>query len=317
MNQPPPPEIIWEIAAVHFLQKETSHKVGNVLWAAEKDKWSYQVIGKWMQTTTFLLTLWEKKFALKLSNNEKMKWDTEIELWLREKQWQNNPQIFSTGEGQLPGISGKYLWNIQEYIPWTLWKESEINDAQLDSFLSQLDSLHSIHQSETSGWGWLVNNKNGQEEGFWNYINIFKGKIDKCDFFSHNRRRERVMEKIEHLQTRVWDMSHYKPVLIHNDAHTSNVILDGPASVRLIDYGNPKWSCPEEELAVIQTHCIGSRMWLFKRILDWYRSKRPFDDDLFQLFALLNACSKINTRKEEVKRLLVWNQLVEPLLVSL
>lgn len=62
------------------------------------------------------------------------------------------------------------------------------------------------------------------------------------------------------MQKQIGDMNNYTPVLIHNDAHTENVILDSSTSSRLIDYGNIKWSCPEEELAVIQTHCVGSRM---------------------------------------------------------
>lgn len=67
------------------------------------------------------------------------------------------------------------------------------------------------------------------------------------------------MVAIERMQKGVGDMSEYEPVLIHNDAHPENVILDTEASCRLLDFGNVKWSCPEEEMAVIQTHCIGSR----------------------------------------------------------
>lgn len=155
---------------------------------------------------------------------------------------------------------------------------------------------------------------NGEFENFSGYIVRFVGKIQKCDFFSGDGRRARVLKKIEEMKSRVGDMTHYKPVLIHNDAHTENVILDTPESVRLLDFGNVRWSCPEEELAIIQTHCVGSRMQLFTRILDAYSTHHSYDNNLYEFLSLLNACSKINTRKNIEKQLLIWRQIIEPLL---
>ncbi len=315
MDTLPTPETIREIATLHFLQQKTSDQVSSLVWPAENDGWQYRVLGKWMQTTTFLITLWNQKFALKLSNNEKFKWDTDTELWLRQ-QGQNTPQIFNKGEWQLPGMEGRYFWSVQEYIPGPLWKDAEINDAQLKSFIAQLDSLHAIRHDWTTGWGMVMPDRNGGFEDFAGNVGRFVGKIQKCDFFSEDGRRERVLEKIQEMKSQIGDMAHYRPVLIHNDAHTANVIIDTPESVRLLDFGNVRWSCPEEELAVIQTHCVGSRMSLFTRILDTYRADHSFDNDLFEFFSLLNACSKINTRKITEKQLLIWWQIVEPLLQS-
>lgn len=315
MNIIPSPECIENIARAHFLQQQTSQKTETILWESEENEWGYQIIGQWMQTTTFLITIGGQNFALKLSNNEKFLWDTRKEIWVSDFLRQRNPKIFSHGEGQLPGMVGRYFWNVQEYIPWPLWSDSEMNNEQLESYLSQLRSIHSFAHPWVPKWWPVMDDLDWAEESFAKYTEIFRRKINECTFFSQENRRERVLSEIEKLQWKIWDMWNYKTILIHNDAHPQNVILDSPESARIIDYWNMKWSCPEEELAVIQTHCIGSRMWLFQRILEGYKNKRSFDDNLFEFFTLLNACSKINTRRKKTeKQLLIWTQLVEPML---
>ncbi len=313
MDRLPSPETIREIASVHFLQQQTRERVGELVWPAEDDVWQYRVIWRWHQTTTFLMTLGDTQFALKLSSDKKFVKDTQIELWLRE-QGQNTPQIFSNWEGQLPGMTGSYFWSIQEYIPGPLWWDSQINSEQLDSFIAQLNALHQVGHKWTTGWGKVRSNHHGESKDFPEHVARFVKKIDECDFFDQGNRRERVKAAIEKMQKGIGDMLAYEPVLIHNDAHPENVILDTEASCRLLDFGNVKWSCPEEEMAVIQTHCIGSRMWVFREILSKYKTQHPFNDELFKFFALLNACSKINTRKNPTKQMFVWTQLVEPLL---
>lgn len=317
MDTLPSSESIANIASAHFLQQQISHRAAEILWEKNGKEWSYELIGKWMQTTTFLLTLGEQKFALKLSNNEKFLQDTHKEIWVSESLKQKNPKIFSHGESQLPGMAGRYFWNIQEYIPWPLWEDGEMNARQLDSYLSQLNSLHAIEHPWIPRWWLVMDDTNGSEENFEKYIDIFRKKIDKCDFFSQENRRERVLTQIDQLLTKIRDMSEYKTVLIHNDAHAHNVILDSPESVRIIDYWNMKWSCPEEEFAVIQTHFFRSRMNLFTKIMERYSQTHAVNSSLFEFFVLLSACSKIKTRKVETKRLLLWNELIEPLLHSI
>jgi|GEM_PF-4129867 len=121
------------------------------------------------------------------------------------------------------------------------------------------------------------------------------------------------MKALQSMQKNIGDMSHYEPVLIHNDAHPENVILDAESSCRLLDFGNVKWSCSEEEIAVIQTHCVGSRREVFDQILSKYKSQHPFNEELFQFFSLLNACSKINTRKDVKKKDSLWQELIDPI----
>ncbi len=48
-----------------------------------------------------------------------------------------------------------------------------------------------------------MDDTNGSEENFEKYIDIFRKKIDKCDFFSQESRRERVLTKIDQLQTKI------------------------------------------------------------------------------------------------------------------
>lgn len=317
MKEFPSQESIQKIAECHFLEAHTQSRVHKILWLNPKaDKWKYKIIWKGLLTTTFLMTLGKEKFALKISDNPKFIWDTETEKWLYDTHSQNVPHIFSSGEWILPGMDRKFFWNIQEYISWPIWSNEKINDSQLESFIWQLSSLHSIKQpQDTKGWGKIWEEHEGENKTFDEYMEIYMSKVRKCEFFNINSRRERIQKAILKLQKSLWND---QPVLIHNDAHPGNVILDSKKTCRLIDFGNIKWSYPEEELAVIKTHCVGSRMWVFDQIITQYKQRVPeFDETKFQFFLLINTCTKITTRKELGKQEFLWRELIEPILTSL
>ena len=320
MDTLPGQEIIDQIAAVNFLQSEVWGKLRGILWDEKVEWWTYHPLLSWTTSDVLLIEHNWSKFALKISQKKSLEADTKKEQWMIQ-QWADLPKILWSGVGRIPTIEGVYYWTIQEYI-WgeVWWGGRPLNDAQIDSYVGQLRALHNIHQPwESNTWGPITEERIWSLPDFTSYLESFDKKINTCDFFDQKNRRARIQQILGTLKAKIWNQNTLVPCLIHHDAHPENVKLDTENSCRILDYWSAGWSCPEEELAIIKFH---SMPWArkeipaetFDRIKAKYIEKNPgFNEDLFEMFFLLNSCVKIVARKDDSKKKRIWDQLVEPL----